>query len=210
MQRARRRRLLLVLTACLVVLVGIAGGIRAFTRQEKKEKKLNNEVNVKDQELNKIAVERKRAAELLFEITDGKSALDAITDEVKALDPRGAGEDRRCSHRLKSRLERYPRFQDFGVVNAGGEVRCIALFESYATGPKPTFAERIWFQEAMAHPGKEGFGDFQVGRITECPTVTIARTIQGDEPKLVAFASVRLSWLPRSEPASSAHRCDGR
>jgi hypothetical protein len=144
--------------------------------------------------------------------------LDAIINEVRALDvdARDVGLDLRCSQALANRLEQYRRFQDFGIADARGEVRCIALPGAYEDRKKEdpkkvNFFDRPWFKEAVANPKGYSIGEFQVGRITGCPTVTLAHVIPKGSESWVAWGSLHLSWLPDNESPNPVNvKCDGR
>lgn len=85
-----------------------------------------------------------------------------------------------------------PRFLNFGLIGADGEVLASAL-----PFPSPmNLGDRGYFSEAMA-TGRFTVGEYQIGRITGKPSLNVAYPVSAGDgpPSGVLFGAISLSWL---------------
>ena len=97
-----------------------------------------------------------------------------------------------CSALLKEMLAAYPRYTNFVVADAVGNLTCSA-----APMRAPiNVSDRAYFQRAIATK-HFAVGDYQIGRITQLPALTYAYPIYGADGKIemVVVAVQNLGWL---------------
>ena len=96
-------------------------------------------------------------------------------------------------------LKQYSAYTNFGVMELNG-----SLFASaQPVSPKLNLKDRSYFTRAL-ETGDFAMGDYQIGRITNKPTVNFGYPVRDDSGKIVrvVFAALDLAWL--SQLASQA------
>jgi PAS domain S-box-containing protein len=132
------------------------------------------------------------AREIAFEqqavIEGAHQLLAALADvpAVRTADPTG------CPTMLADLRQRFPRYANLGVVDAGGDVVCSAQ----PMGGRVNVRDRSYFRRAL-EANALAVSDYQVGRITGRPVVTFAHPVPGADgrPAGVVFAALDLAWL---------------
>ncbi len=97
-----------------------------------------------------------------------------------------------CNAFLASLLTRYPLYANFGLADVAGDLLCSAL---PLKGPV-NIADRVFFRSALA-TGDFAVGEYQIGRVTEKPSLNFGYPILGEVGQLqaVVVAALDLSWL---------------
>ncbi|OGC89364.1 MAG: hypothetical protein A2W25_10495 [candidate division Zixibacteria bacterium RBG_16_53_22] len=112
-----------------------------------------------------------------------------------------------CDRTLSNLLSQYRRYSNFGVANTEGEVVCSALSLTKSVN----IADRKYFIEAL-NAQDFAIGEYQVGRITNIPSINFGYPVYGYDGKLtgVIFVALDLTQLSQFEekivsmiPASS-------
>jgi serine phosphatase RsbU (regulator of sigma subunit) len=97
-----------------------------------------------------------------------------------------------CNALLKEMLGAYPRYTNFLAVDAIGNLTCSA---APMRGPI-NVTDRAYFQRAMA-TRRFAVGDYQIGRITQLPSVNYAYPVYGADGNFetMVVAVQNLGWL---------------
>jgi two-component system sensor histidine kinase/response regulator len=118
-----------------------------------------------------------------------------------------------CRSQLAQLLAHERDYDQFGVALANGDLVCSARL----TGARLNFADRAWFQRALAAPGIV-IGDVVVSRTLGRPTITLAKARRDAAGRVVAvyYGGLDLEWLSRtiaaagSQPGERLAVIDGR
>lgn len=97
-----------------------------------------------------------------------------------------------CSAALAGMLAAYPLYVNFAVADPDGNVRCSAV----PMQSRVNIADRAYFRGAV-ETRRFAIGDYQIGRITQQPTINYAYPIVGAGGRIeaVVFAAQSLRWL---------------
>jgi PAS domain S-box-containing protein len=103
-----------------------------------------------------------------------------------------------CNKLLQTLFADYPRYVSLGVININGEVSASAP----ALTEPVNLADRAFFQRTLATRDLS-IGDYQVGRITGKPGLSIAYPVfdPSERVQAVVFATLNLDWVNRSDYA---------
>ncbi len=97
-----------------------------------------------------------------------------------------------CSALLAHLLRQFPRYANFGVADARGQIFCSGL-----PIDRPVDASaRSWFQRSLTAKGFAA-GDYQIGTITHKATINFADALHDDAGRVerVVFVALDLSWV---------------
>jgi serine phosphatase RsbU (regulator of sigma subunit) len=102
------------------------------------------------------------------------------------------GDSAACSELFADFLKQYPRYTNFGVAGADGDVICSAL----PPGGLVNIADRSYFQRAW-NTRDFAIGDYQIGRISQRATVAFGYPVldEAGRTEAVVFAGLELAWL---------------
>jgi len=97
-----------------------------------------------------------------------------------------------CSAFLARVLHQFPRYANFGVTDARGQIFCSAL----PIDRPVDVSARPWLQRSLAARGFAA-GDYQIGTITHKATINFADAILDDAGRVerVVFVALDLSWV---------------
>lgn len=97
-----------------------------------------------------------------------------------------------CSQEMAGLLRLNTRYTNLGIINLKGDLICSGLVFSRPIDG----AERLYFKKTL-ETEKFSVGDYQLGKITNKPTLGFGYPVFDDNNKLtaVAFASLDLNWL---------------
>lgn len=115
-----------------------------------------------------------------------KEARDLLT--VLAAVP-ALREPESCRQFLVSFVDRFPQYANVGVAEPDGRIRCSGRGAEYSS---VSVADRPYIQEAR-QTGDFAVSDYQIGRLTGLPSVSVAYPEQGGDG--IVFAAVDLGWL---------------
>jgi serine phosphatase RsbU (regulator of sigma subunit) len=97
-----------------------------------------------------------------------------------------------CSAFMAEMLADYPLYLNFGVAQPGGDLLCSAV----PLQAPVNVADRRYFK-ATVETGRFAIGDYQIGRVTNLPSINYAYPLVGSSGAIegVVFAAQSLSWL---------------
>jgi len=172
------RILAIVLAALLPVLVAVGYNELALRQQR--------EVDVKQQAL---AIAEQTALELQQMVVGTHELLEAI---VASAEVRGHLVSQ-CEDLLAKLAARFPQYLSLGVLDASGTPFC----RDDRSHPNLNFADRPYFEDAMAAPGTMIVADYTVSRVNGAQVLPLALSFSDDTGKAsgVAVASLDLKWL---------------
>jgi putative nucleotidyltransferase with HDIG domain len=99
-----------------------------------------------------------------------------------------------CRRILAEVLDQYRAYLNIGVIDLDGNVTCSAL----PWARDVNLSDRSYFRRAV-RTGEFSVGDYQVGRITNMPSINFGQPVFAEDGQLeaVVFAAMDLSWLRR-------------
>jgi PAS domain S-box-containing protein len=130
-----------------------------------------------------------------FAVAQQSQRVDAARDLLMKLSEQPevwTPNDPRCSTRLRATFHTFSAYANLGVVRPDGEAACAAV----PTETRGSFADRKWFQQALATRRMAAAG-VPRGRVQGLPLIVVAMPLVKDgEVRGVAYAGLRLDWLP--------------
>lgn len=129
------------------------------------------------------------ATEQLLVIRQAQTLLAQVADtpEARLETPAAA-----CNRRMYELLEVYPVAANLGVILPGGKLHCSGM----PWDPALDLSDRDYFRKAIER-AETAVGEYQIGRITNRPSINVARPVYGPDKRLLAvvFIAVDLRWL---------------
>lgn len=136
-----------------------------------------------------------RARSLLSHIAERQDELVAQTMQslrILALLPEVRGGGDACARFMATFISISPVYENAGLVDGGGAVRCSALPLQKGV----SVADREWFQRA-ARTGAPQTGSLQVGKISHKPAIIAAMPVGGgrEKPGSLLYLAISVRWL---------------